>query len=326
MAHPFRRVDLLLLVSLSVLWGTAFAFINMGLLRFSPILFAAFRFDLAGVCLLTIALIHAPRDFVPTRRHEWAAILVAGGLMTGAYHAFLFWGQRDTTASVAAVIVGLSPVLTTIFSRLLLHDERVGVHGLVGLGLGFLGIFLLAAFKPGSKFDAQGIGELAIVVAIASWALGSAIVKRLKHGMGIYKFAGWQTIVGAFLLHLSSLALERNPRFEVDRAGLWALLYLSLVSSGIGFTIYFGLLERVGPIRVNLVSYLAPIFATIAGIWILGHPFEWRALIAFAFIVTGFVLVARPRKPSSKVEDAGGVAPQDLVKDPVLPGDLADGR
>ncbi|HLE46837.1 MAG TPA: EamA family transporter, partial [Candidatus Thermoplasmatota archaeon] len=239
MAHGYRRVDLVLLLVLSVLWGVAFAFINMGLLRFSPILFAAFRFDLAGVCLLLVALLHDPRDFVPTQGRQWAAILAAGGLMTGAYHAFLFWGQRDTTASVAAVIVGLSPVLTTIFSRALLHDDRVGRHGLVGLGLGFLGIVVLATTKGGSILDARGVGELAIVVAITSWALGSVIVKRLKHGMSVFKFAAWQTLVGAVFLHVSSLVLEPDPTVIIDRPGLFALLYLSLVSSGIGFMIYF---------------------------------------------------------------------------------------
>ncbi|MBI2076892.1 MAG: EamA family transporter [Euryarchaeota archaeon] len=326
MAHGYRRVDLALLLFLSVLWGVAFAFINMGLLRFSPILFAAFRFDLAGVCLLFIALLHDPRDFVPARGRQWAAILAAGGLMTGAYHAFLFWDQRDTTASVAAVIVGLSPVLTTIFSRALLHDDRVGRHGLVGLGLGFFGIVVLATTKGGSILDARGVGELAIVAAITSWALGSVIVKRLKHGMGVFKFAAWQTIVGAVLLHLTSLVIEPDPKIVVDRAGLFALLYLALVSSGIGFMIYFGLVEEVGPIRVNVVSYLAPIFATIAGIALLGQPFEWRALVAFAFIVTGFVLVARPSAPALQPKDPGGVRPKELVEDPVLPRDLADRR
>jgi drug/metabolite transporter (DMT)-like permease len=58
--------------------------------------------------------------------------------------------------------------------------------------------------------------------------------------------------------------------------------------------IYFTLLERLGPIRSNLVSHVAPVFAFAAGVLVLGSPFEWRAVLAFLLIASGFTLVARP--------------------------------
>lgn len=71
-----------------------------------------------------------------------------------------------------------------------------------------------------------------------------------------------------------------------------------MVSSGFGFIIYFTLLGRVGPIRVNLVSHVAPVFATLAGIVVLMEPFQVRAAIAFVLIAAGFGLVARPSPPT----------------------------
>lgn len=268
-------------------------FISLGLPSFSPVLFAAFRFDIAGGVILLIALWRRT-PLRPTSRAQWTAIGVAAVLNVAAYHAFLFWGQRFTTPAVAAVIVGLNPLLTTVFSTWLLSDERVGWHGAVGLALGLAGIVLLATLKPGSLLDARGIGELAVIAAIASWAMGSILVRRSKHGMDVFAFTAWQQLAGALILHVAAPFADR-PYFAVwDFNGTISLLYLAVVSSSLGFLVYFTLLERVGPIRTNLVSHVAPVFAAVAGFLVLGTPFEWRAVVAFALIASGFALVARP--------------------------------
>lgn len=307
-AHLAGR-NLALLLFLGAIWGTAFMFISLGLPSFSPVLFAAYRFDIAGGVLLLVAIgrhrlatSRAPAhdglarlsSLWPKGRAQWTAILVAAVLNVGAYHAFLFWGQRFTTPSIAAVIVGLNPIITTVLSAWLLTDERVGWHGAVGLALGLSGIVLLATLKPGSLLDARGIGELVCVAAIASWSMGSILVRRTRHGMDLFAFTTWQMLVGALLLHLAAPVFDR-PLFAVwDRDGVVSLLYLAVVSSSLGFVLYFTLLERVGPIRANLVSHVAPIFATLAGLLVLRTSFEPRAAVAFLLVASGFLLVARP--------------------------------
>jgi drug/metabolite transporter (DMT)-like permease len=72
--------------------------------------------------------------------------------------------------------------------------------------------------------------------------------------------------------------------------------------------VYFTLLERIGPIRSNVVSYLAPVSATLAAFLVLGQSFELRAALAYALIATGFWLIARPsrgaKKPARPSEEA----------------------
>jgi drug/metabolite transporter (DMT)-like permease len=301
MGH-FRGSDLALLFGLAAIWGVSFMFISVGLDRFSPFTFAALRFDVTFLFILGIVLARGRGLQLPTTRAQLGAVLAAGAFMTCTYHAFLFWGQDSTTPAVAAVIVGLSPVLTTIFSHLMLRDDTVGKRGLIGLLLGFGGIVVLATLKPGDPFDKQGIGELAVVVAIASWALGSVLVRRARHGMDVFAFSAQQTFVGAVLLHIVAFIAHEPGILRRDLAGGVALLYVSIISSGIGFLVYFHLVERVGPIRVNLVSYIAPVFATLAGFFVLGHDFEARTLIAFALIAGGFLLIVRSHKAAPALD------------------------
>lgn len=304
MAGGLQGRNLALLLFLGALWGIAFVFISLGLPHFSPVLFAAFRFDIAGGVILLIALFRRT-PLWPRSRAQWTAIVIAAVLNVAAYHAFLFWGQRFTTPAVASVIVGLNPVLTTVFSTWLLTDERVGWHGVVGLALGLAGIVILATLKPGSLLDARGIGELACVAAIASWSMGSILVRRSKHGMDVFAFTAWQQLVGAAILHVVAPFADRP--FFADWSsveGVVSLLYLAIVSSSLGFLVYFTLLERVGPIRTNLVSHVAPVFAAVSTFvavawgYLDAEPFEWRAIVAFLLVASGFFLVARPTKPA----------------------------
>ncbi|MEK6810350.1 MAG: DMT family transporter [Candidatus Thermoplasmatota archaeon] len=293
-------IDLALLLLLGGLWGTAFLFITVGLRSFSPILFVAIRFDIVGLVLVVLAFVHRAGSLVPRGRRQWTAIVVAAAFNVAGYHALLFWGQQFTTAGVAAIIVGLNPVLTTVFSRALLADERVGAGGVVGLALGMTGIVLLATLKGGNLLDLQGVAELAVVGAIASWSLGSVLVRRTGHGMDVVAFIAWHSLAGAGLLHVASLLFEGGGRATFDASGTVSMVYLSIVSSGLGFVIYFTLLSRIGPIRLNLVSQIAAAVAAVGGVLFLQEALEARALGAFALVAAGFTLVTRPKLRAAK--------------------------
>jgi len=284
----------LLIVLLSVIWGTAFLFITLGLDDFSPFLFAALRFDIAGPVLLVAAFLMVRGQAVPRGGAQWKAIGATSTLNILGYHALLYWGQQHTLEAIAAVIVGLNPILATVFSRALLPDERVGRLGVAGLVLGLSGIALLQLLKPGAALDLQGLGELAVAAAVACWALGTVVSRRIDHKMPAVTLTAWQMLIGAVLLHITAFGLEGGGRMSWTAAGTGSLLYLALLSSAFGYFLFFFLVQRVGPIRTTVVSTLTPISATIAGVLVLADPVEPRMLIAFGLIVVSFALVTQP--------------------------------
>jgi len=114
-----RTRNLSLFLILAAVWGSAFMAIKAGLTYFPPVLFAALRYDVAGVVMLAYAA-YVVDDPIPRGRDdEWTTVAVGATLIIAAYHAFLFIGESDpaVTSAVAAVIVSLSPVLTTVFAR-----------------------------------------------------------------------------------------------------------------------------------------------------------------------------------------------------------------
>ncbi|MFC7185934.1 DMT family transporter [Halorubrum yunnanense] len=290
-----RSRDFSLFLILAAVWGSAFMAINAGLAYFPPVLFAAFRFDVAGVVMLAYAA-YAVDDPVPRERDEWAVVAVGGTLIITTYHALLFVGESDpaVTSAVAAVIVSLSPVLTTVFARAFLPSERLTVVGVIGLLVGLVGAVVLAAPDPANLTGGGTVAKLLVLLAAASFALGSVLTRASDADLPIETMEAWSMLLGALLMHLVSVVLgESVADVAWTTEGVLALAYLSIVASGLGFLIYFDLLDRLGPIEINLVSYVAPIFAAVSGWVLLSEGITLNTVAGFLIICVGFALVKR---------------------------------
>ena len=288
-----RYRNLALFLGLAAAWGTAFTAIKAGLEYFPPVLFAAVRYDVAGVVMVAYAA-WATGRWRPDTRAEWSVVAVSGAFMIAAYHAFLFVGQQYVTSAVAAIVVGLNPVLTTGFARALLPDERLTPVGIVGLLLGLLGVAVLVQPDPSNLLDPSGVGVVLVFAAVASFALGSVLTRRSAAEPGIELQTGWSMLLGAFAMHAISLGIgEEFAAISWTPRGVAALAFLALVASALGFLIYFDLLERLGPVEINLVSYVAPLFAALTGLVLLGEPITVTTVVGFLAIVAGFALVKR---------------------------------
>ncbi len=287
--------NLLLFVLLSAIWGSAFMAINLGLEFFPAVTFAAIRYDIAGVVMLAYAFWVAD-DPIPTSRGEWGLVAIGAVFLIAAYHAFLFVGQSDpaVTSAIAAIIVSLSPILTTGFARVLLPSERLTLLGIVGLLLGLAGVVVLANPDPTNLTGEGTIAKLLVLAAAASFALGSVLTRRVDAELEIETLEGWAMLLGGLLMHGIALGLGESPAdIEWTTEAIVALAYLSIVASALGFLIYFDLLERLGPIEINLVSYVAPVFAAISGWLFLAEGLSVTTVVGFVLIFAGFVLIKR---------------------------------
>ncbi|PSP81063.1 EamA family transporter, partial [Halobacteriales archaeon QH_8_68_33] len=75
-----RYRNLALFLGLAAVWGSAFMAIKAGLSEFPPVLFAALRYDIAGVFMLAYAAVRADR-WLPADRRQWAAVGVGAALL-----------------------------------------------------------------------------------------------------------------------------------------------------------------------------------------------------------------------------------------------------
>jgi drug/metabolite transporter (DMT)-like permease len=290
-----RYRNFTLFIVLAAVWGSAFLAIKVGLDYIPPVTFAAIRYDIAGVIMLAYAA-YAVEDPIPRGRSQWTLVAVGAAFLIAGYHALLFVGETDpaVTSAAAAVVVSLSPVLTTGFARAFLPSERLTALGVVGLLVGLVGVAVLTRPDPSNLLSSGLVAKLLVFGAAASFALGSVLTRRVEADLPIETMEAWSMLLGALLMHAVAVGIGESPAaIRWTPESVTALVYLAVVASAVGFLIYFDLLERLGPIEINLVSYVAPVFAALTG-WAVRDETPTVATVAgFVLIFGGFVLLKR---------------------------------
>ena len=276
---------------LATLWGFSFPAISVGLRTLEPVLFAAFRYDIAAVLLVALAVTRTT-DWRPEARNDLVAVL-GGGVFLVAGNALLFVGQQTVASGVAAVMQSLVPIATTLWALVVLPEERVSAVGAVGILLGFLGVGLVVRPDPSNLLAGDTYGKLLILGQVASVSLGGVIVQRATPTLDRAALSGWSMAVGGVLLHGVSVTLG-EPLALPDAPIAWAAVaYLGVFATALAFFIYYTLLEVRGALETSLVAYLVPVVATVAGVFILDESITLLTVVGFAVVFLGFLLLKR---------------------------------
>ncbi len=281
--------DILLFVALAVVWGSAFTAIEVGLETLPPLLFAAFRLDVAAVAFAG-AVVAVGLPWRPQTRADVLQIVAGSVLLFGAHFALLFLGQTYVSSAVGAIVLSLTPIVTPPIALAVLPREEIRAPAVVGLLLGLAGVTVIAV--SGGALDGRAIGVALLFAAALVFAVGSVLTERLEGTLPIVSLQTWAMAGGALVLHALSAVhpAESIAAVEPTLAAVGALAYLSLVSTAGGFFAYFVLLERIGATELSLINYAVPVVAAVVGWIALGESLTAATVAGFALILLGFAL------------------------------------
>ncbi|MFB6284699.1 MAG: DMT family transporter [Halobacteria archaeon] len=286
--------DGVLFLFLAAIWGPAYTAIKVGLEHLPPVFFAALRYDVAAVLMVTYCIL-AVDYWRPTTYRDILTVVTSGVLIIAGYNAFLFTGEQGTSSATAAIIVTLVPVLTTVFASVLLRDEGLSLDGWIGLAVAFGGVTLIigpSEVGGGSGLLYPGL----ILIASISISTGTVLTRFIGTTIPNETMTAWSMLVGAVVLHATSFVTgESVAPGSLPLDIIYPLLYLGVVASALAFVIYFSLLERVGAIEINMVAYAAPVFASLTGFILLGEQPTLFTFGGYFLIFVGFIFVQNSR-------------------------------
>ena len=284
-----------LFVLVAVLFGCSFVAIETGLRELPPLLFASLRFDVAAVALGSYVVVTQPRStWLPRTRSDLLGIGVAGVFLIALNNALLFVGQGTTTPAMASMMYGLSPVLAPIFAWRLLGDRLSGV-GVLGIAVALTGVVVILQPSLATLTSAGTVGQGLVLGAATAVAVGSVLLKRVSPEMGSLPLTAWATVLGAAVLHGTSVLAGEPPTAVIDVSlpTVASLLVVGVPSTAMAYAIRFDLIERIGPVRTSLVAYVVPIVAAVVGWALLGAGVSAVTVAGFAVVIAGFALVER---------------------------------
>ncbi|MGF1606659.1 MAG: DMT family transporter [Rhodothalassiaceae bacterium] len=283
-------VDYLALLSLAILWGSAFLFIELALRSFEPLTVAGGRIGLGALMLLGFALIN--RSLGDISRRD-LAYLAAGGL-TGSTvpFALVAWGQQEVTSATAAILISFTPIATMVLGQVMTHDERITWHRLGGAALGIAGVAVLVG-GPGPGTSAWRM--LAIVVAASCYGISGLLFRRVEH-LRPSATAGASMTCAAAVIVPAALIFEDPLAADARLDAVLAVAALGLLPTATATIIMVRLLYRTSATFVSFNNFLIPVMGSIMGVLILDESFTGVQAAGLAFILAGLALARRPRR------------------------------
>jgi drug/metabolite transporter (DMT)-like permease len=269
-----------------VLWASGFVGAKLGLPYAEPLTFLSLR--MVGAVLL-LGLIMLPAGAKWPGRDGLLDSYVTGVLMHALYLGGVYIAiAKGLPAALAALVVGLQPLLTsTIANRLL--GERVVPQQWIGLVLGLGGVYLVVQDKA-TVGATTPLAWIAAIVALLSITVGTVYQKRFGGGIDWRSGMFIQYLAAGILFALGAMAFETRtvhwtPEF------LFALGWLVFVLSFSAIWLLYFLIRRAAATRVVSLFYLTPPVTALMAWFLFGERLAPLALVGMAVCVLGVFLV-----------------------------------
>ena len=308
--RPPTWQTLLAFAIIYLVWGSTFYAIRVGVNEVPPFLLAGMRFTAAG--LLLFAWTMARREPSPTPR-QWVSAAILGFMIFVIDYGLLFWAEKRVPSGIAAVILATIPAFMALSEIVLLRTQRLTARLATALGIGIAGVAVLmnrSAGLGGAPVDRTG--ALALIVAAIGWSIASALTRLLPLPESKAMSSGAQMLSGGVMLFVASAALGefRGFRFAAVSGKAWfALAYLIVAGSIVGFTAYVWLIHRESPTKVGTYAYVNPVVAVIVGYFLGGEALGARTILGTLLVLVSVLVIttARAKKPVAELaaEEAG---------------------
>jgi drug/metabolite transporter (DMT)-like permease len=237
-------------VVVSLIWGSTYLAIRIGVGHLPPALFGAIRFLSAGSLLLVLSLALGQR--LPKRPRDWVTAAVVGIMLLALGNGLVIWAEQSLESGMAAILVVTGALMMAAFDALIPGSEaRPTWRQFVALFVGFGGVVLLVGGNPAALGEAGWLGPAAVVLAAASWSVGSIFSKRRPVEASPYVFSALQMLFGGGALALTGLFCGEAAELTFTPAGFGAVLYLIVFGSIVAYTSYVYLLRHAAPAFVG---------------------------------------------------------------------------
>ena len=245
-----------------------------------------------AICLLLLRATRTAFPFTPAARQLYAI----SGLSMFVAMLLTYWGALHIPSGLISVIFGLSPLVTGVFAALWLSERTLTPIRLVGLGLALAGLWALFG-QPWPGDGRATLGTAAVLAGMTAQALGLVWIKRLNVRVSALAITTGSlgVAVPLFVLVWALADSAQIPPDITPRASA-AIVYLGVLGSVVGFTLYYYIIKHLDAGRVALITLITPVTALLigqtlnaefipamgwAGITLIGTGlvlYEWRAL------------------------------------------------
>ncbi len=277
------------------LWGSAFPCVKIGYKMFkitdtgSQILFAGYRFFLAGIMALVLSSI-MQHGFLKIKSSSIPYIAGQGLLQTTLQYIFFYIGMANTTGSKGSVINASNVFFSIITAHFFLKNEKITIRKTIGCIIGFAGVILVNLKPGGAGMGFSFKGEGMVLLCSAAYGISSVTLKKISEKESPAAITAYQLLSGGAVLIITGfLAGGRIEGFTIRPLGL--LVYMALLST-VAFSIWAELLKYNPVGKISVYSFSIPVFGVaFSAIFLNEHIISLENLAALVLASLGILIV-----------------------------------
>lgn len=280
------------------LWGSAFPCIKLGYGMFhipaeavgSQILFAGYRFTLAGILVILMGSALNRRLLLP-KKESFGKIIKLSFFQTIAQYLLFYIGLAHTTGVKASIIEGVNVFLAILIASLLYKQEKLNTLKMAGCIVGFAGVVLANVTRNGLDMNMSLPGEGFIFLSATAYAFSSVYLKKYSKYENPMILSGYQFIAGGIVMIVCGLAAGgRVSGFTLPNTMM--LVYLAFVSA-VAYSLW-GILLKYNPVsKVAVFGFMNLVFGVLLSALLLGEltSIGWKSIVALVLVCAGIYIV-----------------------------------
>jgi drug/metabolite transporter (DMT)-like permease len=240
----------------------------------------------------------------PTRS-EWIGASIISIMIFVMDYGLLFWAEERVPSGVAAVMMATIPVFMALSEITILRTQKLTARLTLALLIGIGGVAVLMSRSlnlAGAPIDKMG--AVALIIASISWSIASVLTRKLSLPPSKVMSSGAQMLAGGVFLTLTSGAIGEFRNFHplsVSPAAWFALLYLIVAGSIIGYTAYVWLIHHESLTKVGTYAYVNPVVAVLVGYFMGGEALGLRTILGTLFVLASVVVITSTKAKQASV-------------------------
>jgi len=291
MRNP-KTLDYLLLVTLALIWASAFFNIKIATYSFGPITIAFFRIFFGAIPVIILCLIKNIKIEAFSKDWLWFASI---GFINLVIPFFLIaYGVQKVQSNLAAILMATTPLSATILAHFFTENEKFNWLKSAGILIGFFGVVFLFSDKILINED-NIFYALSILLGSTFYVVGGVLTLRISNKRNENVTASiliWGSIIVLPFAMYFEQPWNLSPRLD----SMIALLYLGVFPTGVAWLLRFNILKNNGLIFQSQVAYLIPIFGVILGFIFLNELITSKVIVSLSLVILGIYLVQRSNK------------------------------
>ena len=285
-----------------LLWGSAYPAVKSGYILFnigtydisSKIVFAGYRFTMAGLLVLILAKAFGQKLFSFTKK-DFLSLIMLGIIQTTLQYIFFYIGLANTTGVKGSIMNSMGTFFSVFLAHYLYKNDKLNLQKITGCIVGFIGVMIVNFSADLLNFSFNFKGEGFVIISSFMFSAAAIYGKKLTQSMDVMVVTGYSLFLGGALLTFLGMSFGgRVHNFTLSSSLL--LSYMILLSS-VAFTLWSLLLKynKVGSVSVFI--FLTPIFGAILSAIFLGENIlEIKNIFALILVCFGIWMVNKEKK------------------------------